>query len=687
MQSQQPSSMEKSAISTDTTRINKLIQHAIEYNNKGQPEQTILYSRTARQLAEKISYKKGITDSYVNEGRALFRQSKYTQAIACLKIALLNAQQNHDLATQSSCLNGLGISSASMGDHTKALTYYLQGLAIEEKLPVQNSLPWYYCNIGNLYNEQKNFEKALEYSYKALDVEKRIPNERVRAIVTSNLGVIYSVFGKNDSALFFYKRSHEISEQSKDTFSIANSSANIASMYLRLKRYPEAELYNLKSYKIAKEKGYDDILTLNIMNMALIDEAMKNYDSAEQHLLKGIAISKKMQSKLYLKDIFLALSRLYVTKKDYQNANRYYKLFSEVKDSILNQENSKLITEMNTKYTTEKKEKEIELLRKNEDIQKLELSKRKNELNKQQTVSTSIFIGFVLLMIVAVLIFSRYRLKKKANEQLQVAFDVIEEKNNTIEKSNLQITDSITYAKRIQDAILPAPDELYGLLSDNHFILYKPAHIVSGDFYWCSSQQHKLIFIVADCTGHGVPGAFMSMIGNTLLNEIVNAKGVTDTKMIADLLDEKIIHALHQNSESDQYDGMDISICCIDKEKKEIGFTGANHSLLVVTDRLQKFKGDSYAIGGAQQRHSKKFTCQTFAYETGTQLYLLTDGYCDQSGGNANKRFTTATFGKLLTEVSALSMELQKQQLEEAFENWKGTGKQRDDVLVVGIRL
>jgi serine phosphatase RsbU (regulator of sigma subunit) len=342
---------------------------------------------------------------------------------------------------------------------------------------------------------------------------------------------------------------------------------------------------------------------------------------------------------------------------------------------------------MNTKYTTEKKEKEIELLRKNEEIQSLDLNRKKIELNNQRVISISILAGFLLLTIVAVLLFNRYRMKKRANDQLQAAYNLIEEKNKLIEKSNVMITDSITYAKRIQDAVLPASKELSGILSDDFFIFYKPSDIVSGDFYWCSSQGPKTIFIVADCTGHGVPGAFMSMIGNTLLNEIVNERKVTCTKEIAKLLDQKIIDALHQHSGSDQYDGMDISICCIDKEKKEISFTGAHHTMYVHDEQLQKIKGDPHSIGGAQQLNSKKFTSKAIAYKHGLRLYFLTDGYCDQSGGIEKKRFTSKRFEKLLGEIQGLDMHHQQIKLEAAFEDWKGSTKQRDDILVAGITV
>ena len=301
-------------------------------------------------------------------------------------------------------------------------------------------------------------------------------------------------------------------------------------------------------------------------------------------------------------------------------------------------------------------------------------------------MSIGAFTGFLLLMIVAVLLFSRYKLKKKANEQLQSTFNLIEEKNKVIEKSNALITDSITYAKRIQDAILPAREDLANALCGDFFAFYQPAHIVSGDFYWCSNHNNKTILIVADCTGHGVPGAFMSMIGNTLLNEIVNERKVTDTKEIAHLLDEKIITSLHQHTDSGQYDGMDISICCIDKNKNEITFTGAHHIMYAVNGHVQKVRGDAYAIGGAQQQHTKTFTSHTIAYEKGLQLYFLTDGYCDQSGGTSNKRFSSRKFENLLEDIKQLKMEEQKEKLKIAFANWKGETNQRDDVLVVGIK-
>ena len=672
----------------DTARINQFIAKGIECYNKGQFEDALLYYKKAREQAQSIGYKEGVLQGYLNEGISFYRKSDFSQAINSGNEALQLAQKLNDSILQSNSINILGVSYMAIGNNTKALNYFFKGLVIEEKLTVQKSLHWFYSNIGNLYREQKNYPKALEYSYKAIKQEKKIQHNKALVITYNNIAEIYASLGQNDSTLYYYNLVLNVTEKLNDPFSTAISNTVLGTFYTKLKKYDLATQYSLKGYRICKaHNSFGDVLVASLINLGTIDQEQKRYESSEAYFQEALAMAKKIESRMLVKEMALSLAVLYEETNNYKNAYDYYKLYSEAKDSLLNKENSKLITEMNTKYTTEKKEKEIELLKKNEDIQKLELTKKKNELGNQRTISISIFSGFVLLMIVAVLLFSRYRLKKKANDQLQNAFNLIEEKNTLIEKSNLLITDSITYAKRIQDAILPADTDMQELFSTNFFILYKPAQIVSGDFYWCSIQQHKIIFVVADCTGHGVPGAFMSMIGNTLLNEIVNEQKITCTKEIAELLDKKIIHALHQHSDSNQYDGMDISICCIDKERKEIHFTGAHHSLYLYTDQLLKIKGDPYAIGGAQQQNKKTFTSQQVTYDRGLCLYFMTDGYCDQSGGTANKRFTSTKFESLLLEIQQLPLEVQQEKLEAAFEAWRGDTKQRDDVLVAGIKL
>lgn len=523
----------------DTAGVNRLNTLCRSYITAAQFTEATKYAKQAQNLAKRINYRSGLAKSYNLLGIICYRQANYAEAIDFLKTGLMISQKINDSIVQSMALNNLGNAYAYQGLHAKAMEYYFKGLNIEEKIKVQYNLHWYYSNIANLYSEQKNVPKALEYAFKAIKQEEKVNAKGALAVTLSNIGSMYLNEEKYDSSLYYYLRALPIAGELKDTFAIALTLSQIGMSYTKLKQYPAAYNSSYKSLKLCRNKQFKDLIVNCLTTLGELEVIHKRYDSAEKYYLEALKISKEIKSKLLIKDSYSYVASFYEQMNDYTKAYDYYKLYSEAKDSLLNEENSKLMTEMNTKYTTEKKEKEIELLKKNEDIQKLELSKRKNELETQRTVSIGAFAGFLLLMVVAILFFSRYRLKKKANDQLQCAYNLIEEKNVTIERSNHMITDSITYAKRIQDAILPAEEDLTTLFSENFFIFYKPSQIVSGDFYWCSTQEDKIIFVVADCTGHGVPGAFMSMIGNTLLNEIVNERKVTCTKKIAELLDEK----------------------------------------------------------------------------------------------------------------------------------------------------
>lgn len=676
-----------STYSTDTSKINLFIKQAGDSMLNGKLIGAMNLANKAYELAGKTNYRTGTGISLNLKARILYRTGNYDSAIVLSQKALILAKDMNDSALQSSAYLNLGNSYFTKGNDIMAMDYYFKGLAIEEKLNIKTTgLYAFLNNLGGIFVNQKNYAKGLEYYLKSKKVAEETKNHKRLATVYHNLGSLYIKLGNYSDARISFEKSYELAKEINDVYTINLYPGNMAEVFKQLKQYDKAYTFADQSMKIVKKQGFKDQLAVAQMTLADIQANRGNYEDAEKLLVEALQLSEEMDTKQITKDILQMMANFYEKRGIFKNAFTYYKLYSTLKDTILNEENSKLITEMNTKYTTEKKQKEIELLKKNEDIQNLELAKRKNELNRQRTVSISVLIGFLLLMIVAILTFSRYRLKKKANDQLQSAYNLIEEKNAVIEKSNLMITDSITYAKRIQDAILPAQEDMQELFSNNFFILYKPSQIVSGDFYWCSSVGDKIILIVADCTGHGVPGAFMSMIGNTLLNEIVNEQKMTCTKQIAASLDKKIIHSLHQNEGSEKYDGMDISICCMDLQNKQITFTGAHHSMYAFTGELQKLKGDPYSIGGAQHQNAKVFTSQTIPYSNPLNLYFLTDGYCDQSGGKENKRFTSKRLEELLGDIQDLGMFDQKEKLENAFENWRADSKQRDDVLVVGIK-
>jgi ligand-binding sensor domain-containing protein/serine phosphatase RsbU (regulator of sigma subunit) len=273
--------------------------------------------------------------------------------------------------------------------------------------------------------------------------------------------------------------------------------------------------------------------------------------------------------------------------------------------------------------------------------------------------------------------------KKIVEEQKKV----VEEQKHFVEEKNKHITDSINYAQRIQNAILPESNYIQSLF-ENYFIYYQPKEIVSGDFYWFGQKDDKVIFASVDCTGHGVPGALMSMIGNALLNEIINGKGIVESDEILNHLRNDIIYALKQtDAPESQKDGMDIALCVLDKNKNLLEFSGAHNSLYHFRDDVfTEFKGDKQAIG-YEKRERQAFEKNRIKIQKGDIIYLFTDGFADQKGGIEKRKFYYKPFRELLAFIKNESMVKQEEILRDKFNNWKGNMEQIDDVLVIGIKI
>ncbi len=291
------------------------------------------------------------------------------------------------------------------------------------------------------------------------------------------------------------------------------------------------------------------------------------------------------------------------------------------------------------------------------------------------------FLTFGLVAALGLVTLNQYKIKRNSARNLKSKNEIIEEKNK-------DITDSINYAKRIQQAILPEKTFIKSLLPDS-FIFFQPKDIVSGDFYWMAEKNDESIVVVADCTGHGVPGALMSMIGNAFLNEIVLEKGITVPGKILDHLRDKIILALKQGVTSDSKDGMDIALISLKKEKETVvmQFAGANNPVLVFSQgKLTETRGDKQPIGVREGAHMP-FTNHVLTLEKGSSVYLFSDGYADQFGGIKGKKFRAAALQKLLSEIVHQPMDKQKEIVETTILQWKGTLEQVDDMLVMGIRV
>lgn len=277
--------------------------------------------------------------------------------------------------------------------------------------------------------------------------------------------------------------------------------------------------------------------------------------------------------------------------------------------------------------------------------------------------------------------------KKRTERQLEEA-NRIASLVNELEKKNRDITSSLEYAQRIQNAILPT-EKVFARGFSDKFVLYIPKDIVSGDFYWYAEKEDTSLIAAVDCTGHGVPGAFMSIIGYSNLNKIVLEKGFTDPQVILSMLDREVTEILKQKEDdSDSRDGMDISLCTLDRKKKKLTFSGAYRPMYLLRNKeLSEFKGSPFPIGGKFKfKKQKVFFNETIDLQKGDTLYIFSDGYADQFGGNGSQKFMTKNFKNLLINLQEHTMDEQKHILHYEFESWRGDHKQMDDILIIGLR-
>ncbi len=284
---------------------------------------------------------------------------------------------------------------------------------------------------------------------------------------------------------------------------------------------------------------------------------------------------------------------------------------------------------------------------------------------------------------------------KVANEEIVKINQILERQGGEMNKKNRALTDSLNYAKRLQSAVLPDANYLKEALPD-HFIFFQPKDIVSGDFYWYGEvdsswdfddASHIQVLVAADCTGHGVPGAFMTLLGHNFLNVTVNIQQVTDPEQIIYKLDQQVVETLRQNDPTSIKDGMDIAVLSIEKEKQQISFAGAGNPLYYFSKgEFNEIKGANFGIGGVL-RKEKIFEPHKIQYESGDVFYIFTDGFPDQIGGKEGRKFYKTRFREFLMEIHEKTMEEQKELLQKQFLDWKGDFKQIDDILIIGIKM
>ena len=712
----------------DTNKVNHSSSLCLEFLNIGLYDTAIHYGNVALQIGQQLNFKKGIASSYSNMGIVYYYRGDYPKTLDYWLKALSIYQELKNKKGIASLQGNIGAIYYGQADYFKALNYYFKALKMQEELGDKKGVAGQLNNIGLVYWNQGDYTKALDYYFKALKIAEALCNKQSIAKATNNIGIVYGEQKDYAKALTYFLKVLKIDEELKNKNDIEKLLGNIGTVYYNQRDYPMALGYYLKELKIAEELGDKKETASTLANIGNVCKEQKDYIKALDYDLKALKIAEEMEDKKQIAATLFNVSTIYTEQKKYKEAYgniyraltinnkigakeaakkdyemlgflyekatihlpdsidgklltldqmrlrsmHYYKQSIAIRDTLFSQEKKKQLVRKEMNYEYEKKEG----IAKKESEKRKEIVEEKSRI--QKIIIFSVAGGLLLVLVLASFIFYSLRVTRKQKR-------IIEEKNKLVEEKNKDITDRIRYAKRIQDALLREEEHISMHLPE-HFILFMPKDIVSGDFYWGAEKDEYWYFAAVDCTGHGVPGAVMSMLGISFLNEIVSQELLCPAEILNRLRD-KVVKELRQTGEAGgSKDGMDISLARLNLKTNELQWAGANNSLnLIQNGQLGIVKADKQPIG--YHPNSGPFTNHEIQLQKGDSIYLYSDGYADQFGGPKGKKFKYKQLDNLIITHKHLPMKDQKVLLKKSFLDWKGDLEQVDDVCVFGVKI
>lgn len=697
----------------DTVKLTHLNLIGFLYINMGEYDKCPIYITNALDLGNKISnetktssppiYKsaeRGIGAAYYNKGIYNYYKSKYNDAIVSLDSGIIHLEAGEYKGGVARSLLQIGGMYYFLGNYSKAIQYYINSSKNFEKLGEKRSIADVNTNIGAIFQIQKNLSKALEYYKNALELYKEVDFKLGIGMSLMNIGNVLREKGDYKPALENLTNALKTQKGINFKKGIAECHSGIGDLYRAQKKYDESlenYLSALDIYDSLRDKEGQTFCYNYIGNVYLVK---KNIKKAIEYSNKSLTLATEIGLKDMEKDAYQILANSYASNNDYKMAYDFHQKFTAIKDSLFNKDNNKKIAEMDAMYGAEKKEQELKLIKTQQDKER-EVAAA--ESNRQKLFLLLIAAVAIAISIIAVIIFRSLKITRNQNQIIELQKNEVLQQKEIVEEHQKEIIDSITYAKRLQDAILPPITLIKTYLPDS-FVLFKPKAIVAGDFFWMEKvcvestednpAAEEIIFIAAaDCTGHGVPGAIVSVVCSNALNRAVKEFKLIDTGKILDKTRELVLETF-ERSHSEVKDGMDISLLSINRSKKQVNWSGANNPLWYIQsnskngiseNELIEIKSDKQPIGKTE--FAKPFSSHKVEYKENSTFYLFTDGFSDQFGGPKGKKFKYKQLAELLIKNNNVSQQQQAEIIEKAFLEWKGELEQVDDVCVIGIKL
>jgi tetratricopeptide (TPR) repeat protein len=672
------------------------------YFNKSEYSSALEYYNLALSFYKDAADSSGYAACIGNIGNVYTYIGNYEKALACQTEAYNIALAMHNKSTQANSLNNCGLIYHYWGKFEKAVVNYIRALRIMEEIDDQRGIGQVYLNLGTIYFDwNDNYIKALECYNKAVEIQIRLEDYSGIIKTYSDIGELYDEQKKDSKAIEAYNKAISIAQKSDMKKDLANCYYNLGSFHEKRMKYDAAIYYYQKSLQIRQEINDPEGICNSDYYLGQVLNEKGNFDRAIIYLNKCKAIADSLNITDMLSHCYHQLYDSYKSLNNFPMAIIYIEKYVKTLDSLQTKNYQKQVTELQIKFETEEKDKEITLLSKEKEVQQLKLKEKEIQNKRQKTIIFFTIAFLTLVLAFSFIVVKQYhRIKKanilldKQNKEILERDEEIKSQSERILEQNIEITDSIYYARRIQKAILPDDTYLNSIMPE-HFVLYLPKNIVSGDFYLIRKIGTQILAGAADCTGHGVPGAFMSMLGVSFLNEIINKAPLSDASAILNELRKYVKNTLSQTGkEGEAKDGMDIALAIIDESKKELQFAGAyNPAYLFIGNEFFEIKADKMPIG-IHIEEKESFTNNIIKLNGECNLYLFSDGYADQFGGPDGGKFKTKKFRELLSNIHDKPLNEQKMILKSTIENWMNLNStegrpyvQTDDISVIGIRI
>ncbi|OJJ22947.1 hypothetical protein BKI52_00925 [marine bacterium AO1-C] len=698
----------------DTTRVHIFNELSKGYA-RSQPDASIIYANKAIDLAQRINYVKGIAQALSNKGAVASTKGDYPSALNWHTQAIDQYKAIQDVPGIASATNNIGIVYSIMGDRDKALSHFQEaekGYASISNLQGQAQA---INNIGIVFKLQNQFKQSLKYFEQSLKINQQLKNKQEIARCYNNIGLIYKNLKKPETALEYYQKSLKLSTTLGDKRGIAYRYYNIAGIYEQTKDYKQALEYYQKSLSIGKTLQDKRTISSCLLSLGKVYHKTQDTDKALPFVQQAYEMALKIKDKKTQKNAVGLMAQIYADLGDYKKAYNYEVIFKDKSDSLINAANIRKAAQ---------KEAQVKFAK--------QQAAQVKTIKKQRRFQLIYIVVIGLMLVLLVMVLRNLRNKRMANEALREKsemiysqnVEIVKQRDQILEKNELLNTksnelrlqknlliESIQYAQEIQQSVLPSSQSMQCAFNES-FVFFKPLDIVSGDFYWVKQVNDTIYFAVADCTGHGIPGAFMSMLAISYLNEIVIPGVSSDTGAILDTLREKIKYTLNQvNSEVEHKDGLDIAFCAFHQPSRQLKFSGGYSPLYILRTHpgafeaagnlidkpkryraktenditLLEIKGDRQPVGIFIRENP--FTTHQITLNEDDILYAFTDGYIDQLGGEKGGKFMAKRLKDLILQNWHQPLATQQEMLEQTLEDWKNQTPQVDDILLAGFKL